>query len=170
MPPLDPDRTALHRRHRRRPRARRARRLGAHLVRRRRIRRHPGTSVFAATADHRAAMHADAPATQIDARLVPEDEDVRVRKIRVGAFTTTGLEARLRARGITTLVLAGISTSGVVLSTVREAMDRDYRVVVLRDACADREAATHDFLTGTLFPRTCSVVDVAGLGDLWADR
>ncbi|MEU7787399.1 cysteine hydrolase [Amycolatopsis sp. NPDC049159] len=101
---------------------------------------------------------------------MPEDEDVRVRKIRVGAFTTTGLEARLRARGITTLVLAGISTSGVVLSTVREAMDRDFRTVVLRDACAGREAATRDFLTGTLFPRTCAVVDVAGLGDLWADR
>ncbi|WP_410633083.1 cysteine hydrolase [Amycolatopsis sp. cmx-4-83] len=132
----------------------------------------PETSVFAAiaTADHRPAMPADAPATQIDARLVPEDEDVRVRKIRVGAFTTTGLEARLRARGITTLVLAGISTSGVVLSTVREAMDRDFRTVVPRDACADREAATHDFLTGTLFPRTCAVVDVAGLGDLRADR
>lgn len=132
----------------------------------------PETSVFAAVAtpDSRAAMHADAPGTQLHARLVAKDEDVRVRKIRVGAFTTTDLDRQLRERGITTLVLAGISTSGVVLSTVREAMDRDYRAVVLRDACADREEATHEFLTGTLFPRTCAVVDVAGLEDLWAAR
>jgi nicotinamidase-related amidase len=131
----------------------------------------PETSMFAAfaaSADLRAGMRADAPGTQIDARLAPRPEDVRVRKVRVGAFTTTDLEQQLEKRGITTLVLAGLSTSGVVLSTVREAMDRDYRIVVLRDACADRDRETHDFLTGTLFPRTAVVVDVAGLGDLWA--
>ncbi|WP_410674984.1 cysteine hydrolase [Amycolatopsis sp. cmx-4-68] len=130
----------------------------------------PETSVFApfaASAEHRAVMRADGPATQIHARLAPRPEDVQVRKIRVGAFSTTDLEQQLEKRGITTLVLAGISTSGVVLSTVREAMDRDYRIVVLRDACADRDRATHDFLTGTLFPRTAVVVDVAELGGLW---
>jgi nicotinamidase-related amidase len=131
----------------------------------------PETSMFApyaASAEHRAVMRADVPATQLHARLAPRPEDVRVRKIRVGAFTTTDLDQQLEKRGITTLVLAGISTGGVVLSTVREAMDRDYRIVVLRDACADRDQATHDFLTGTLFPHTGTVVDVAGLGDLWA--
>jgi nicotinamidase-related amidase len=131
----------------------------------------PETSMFApyaASAEHRAVMRADGPATRIHSRLAPRPDDVQVRKTRVGAFSTTDLEQQLEKRGITTLVLAGISTSGVVLSTVREAMDRDYRIVVLRDACADRDPATHDFLTGTLFPRTAAVVDVAGLGDLWA--
>ena len=131
----------------------------------------PETSVFApfaASAELRDGMRADAPGTQIAAPLAPRPEDVQVRKIRVGAFTTTDLGPQLEKRGITTLVLAGISTSGVVLSTVREAMDRDYRIVVLRDACADRDQATHDFLTGTLFPRTAAVVDVAGLEDFWA--
>ncbi|MFJ9779944.1 cysteine hydrolase [Amycolatopsis sp. NPDC101161] len=130
----------------------------------------PETSMFApiaASADLRAAMHADAPSTQIHSKLTPHDDDIQVRKIRVGAFSTTDLGPQLEKRGITTLVLAGLSTSGVVLSTVREAMDRDYRIVVLRDACGDRDQATHDFLTGTVFPRTATVVDVAGLGDLW---
>jgi nicotinamidase-related amidase len=130
----------------------------------------PETSMFApfaASADHRAGMRADAAATQIHPELAPRPEDIRVRKIRVGAFSTTDLGPQLEKRGITTLVLAGVSTSGVVLSTVREAMDRDYRIVVLRDACADRDPATHDFLTGTLFPRTATVVDAAGLGELW---
>ncbi|GAB3148981.1 cysteine hydrolase [Amycolatopsis sp. NPDC004378] len=131
----------------------------------------PGTSMFArftAAAEMRDAMRADAPGTQIHARFSPRPEDVSVRKIRVGAFSTTDLEQQLEKRGVTTLVLAGLSTSGVVLSTVREAMDRDYRIVVLRDGCGDREQETHDFLTGTLFPRTATVVDVAGLGGLWA--
>ena len=131
----------------------------------------PETSMFAAFAASdqvRAAMRADAPGTQIHPRLAPRSDDVLVRKIRVGAFTTTDLGQQLEKRGITTLVLAGVSTSGVVLSTVREAMDRDYRIVVLRDACADRERETHDFLTGTLFPRTATVVDVAELSGLWA--
>jgi nicotinamidase-related amidase len=72
----------------------------------------------------------------------------------VGAFTTTDLDRQLRDRAITTLVLAGISTSGVVLSTVREAMDRDYRIVVLEDATADSDPDTHAFLTASIFPDT----------------
>ena len=131
----------------------------------------PETSFFGglvASAEMRSAMHADAPGTRIHAGLDRRPEDVQVRKTRVGAFTTTDLDEQLRARGVTTLVLAGISTSGVVLSTVREAMDRDYRIVVLRDACADREAETHDFLTRQLFPRSALVTDVADLDAVWA--
>lgn len=129
----------------------------------------PPTSMFAAmaTPERRAAMHADAPTSQIDSRLAPQHDDISVRKIRVGAFTTTDLAGQLARRGVDTLVLAGISTSGVVLSTVREAMDRDYRIVVLEDACADPEQATHEFLTGTLFPRHTTVTTVAGLHELW---
>jgi nicotinamidase-related amidase len=66
-----------------------------------------------------------------------------VRKTRVGAFSTTDLEQQLNDRGINTLILAGVSTSGVVLSTVREAADRDYHIYVLADASADRDAHVH---------------------------
>lgn len=72
------------------------------------------------------------------------------------AFTTTDLDEQLRSRAISTLILAGISTNGVVLSTVREAMDRDYQLVVLDDATADPDPATHAFLTATIFPATRS--------------
>ncbi|MEV0739635.1 isochorismatase family protein [Streptomyces sp. NPDC050549] len=67
----------------------------------------------------------------------PEDGDVVVRKIRHGSGSTTDLHQQLSDRGIDTLVLAGISTSGVVLSTVMDATDRDYRVLVLSDGVAD---------------------------------
>ncbi|HZZ46725.1 MAG TPA: cysteine hydrolase [Pseudonocardia sp.] len=130
----------------------------------------PPTSVMArlVTPDRRAALHADAPTSQLHQRLSPAPHDISVRKTRVGAFTTTDLDRQLRDREITTLVLAGISTSGVVLSTVREAMDRDYRIVVLADGCADPEPDTHAFLTGTIFPRHTAVVDVDQLRKLWA--
>jgi nicotinamidase-related amidase len=130
----------------------------------------PETSIFAAmlTGEQRKAMHADAPTTQIHDRLEPQPDDISVRKIRVGAFTTTDLDEQLQAQGITTLVLAGISTSGVVLSTVREAMDRDYRLVVLHDACADRDADVHAFLTEKLYPGRAHVTTVGELDALWA--
>ena len=129
----------------------------------------PSTSVFAQMVgpERRAEMHADAPGTQIDARLDLRPEDASVRKIRVGAFTTTDLADQLGTRGVDTIVLAGISTSGVVLSTVREAMDRDYRIVVLSDGCADPDPETHAFLTERIFPRYANVVTVDELSGLW---
>jgi len=57
----------------------------------------------------------------------------------------------------------------VVLSTVREAMDRDYRIVVLDDACADPEPDTHAFLISKIYPRYATVVAVAELPGLWSD-
>jgi nicotinamidase-related amidase len=100
----------------------------------------------------------DAPHTQIHVRVAPRDGDLIVRKTRVGAFSTTDLDAQLRSRGIDTIVLAGISTSGVVLSTVRDGADRDYRVLVLSDASADPDAEVHAFLTERIFPRQAEVL------------
>ena len=79
-------------------------------------------------------------------------------KVRVGAFSTTPLETVLRARGITTLVLGGIATSGVVLSTVRHAADADYSIVVVSDACADFNAETHRVLLANVIPAQGDVV------------
>jgi nicotinamidase-related amidase len=61
-------------------------------------------------------------------------------KHRIRPFVGTDLETLLRGNGIDTLVLAGVHTSGVVLSTVRHAGDLDYRLVVVRDCCADPDA------------------------------
>jgi nicotinamidase-related amidase len=84
-----------------------------------------------------------------------------VLKKRVSAFTGSDLDLVLRSRGITDLVLAGLATSGVVLSTLREAADRDYRLTVLADACADRDDEVHRVLLGKVFPRQAEVLTVA---------
>ncbi|GDY71232.1 hypothetical protein SAV31267_007170 [Streptomyces avermitilis] len=82
-------------------------------------------------------MHHEDDATQIDERIAPEDGDIVVRKVRFGAGSTTDLHQQLRDRGIDTLILSGISTGGVVLSTLIDVVDRDYRVFVLTDGVAD---------------------------------
>jgi nicotinamidase-related amidase len=106
------------------------------------------------------------PETAVHPSVAPEPGDLVVRKTRVGAFSTTDLDEQLRGRGIGTLVLAGISTSGVVLSTVRHAADRDYRLYVLEDACADRDPEVHGVLMRKVFPRQAEVIAVADLPGL----
>jgi nicotinamidase-related amidase len=106
----------------------------------------------------------DHPATQVHAALTPGDGEPVVVKRRVSAFTGSDLEVLLRAAGAGTLVLAGISTSGVVLSTLRQAADLDYRLTVLADACADRDLEVHRVLTEKVFPRQALVTTV----DEWA--
>jgi nicotinamidase-related amidase len=112
------------------------------------------------------SMSADSPATQIDERVAPQEGDIVVRKTRVGAFGTTDLDQQLRARGVDTLVLAGISTSGVVISTLVEAHDLDYRLFVLADATADPDAELHASLIGGYFPKRAEVIEVADLEGL----
>jgi nicotinamidase-related amidase len=112
------------------------------------------------------AFHSDSPTSAVHERVAPQAGDIVVRKIRVGAFSTTDLDEQLRERGIETLILAGLSTSGVVLSTVRDGADRDYRLLVLADACADPQPNVHEFLLEYVFPRQADVVTIAELPDL----
>lgn len=105
------------------------------------------------------------PAAEIHPDLAPADGDIVVTKTRVGAFSTTALQTHLAARNIDTLVLTGVATSGVVLSTLRDAADRDYRLLVLQDCCLD-VPETHAALISHIFPRQADVIDVPALANL----
>lgn len=94
---------------------------------------------------------------EIHPQVAPQPGDIVVTKRRVGAFSTTDLESILRANNINTLVMFGISTSGVVLSTVRWAADMDYKMLVVSDACADRDDEVHRVLTEKVFPVQATV-------------
>ncbi|MFE7393598.1 cysteine hydrolase family protein [Streptomyces sp. NPDC057582] len=117
---------------------------------------------FAPVARHR-VMHHEDPATAIHERLAPQDSDIIVRKIRYGGMSTTDLDQQLRERGITTLVVSGISTGGVVLSTVIDAADRDYQLYVLSDGVADPDTEVHDVLLHRVFPSRAHIIDTAEL-------
>jgi nicotinamidase-related amidase len=99
-------------------------------------------------------------ATQIHESVHPEPNEPVVTKFRVSAFAGSNLEVILRSHQINTLVLSGISTSGVVLSTLREAADKDYALKVLSDACLDADPEVHRVLTEKVFPRQADVLTV----------
>ncbi|MGP8216999.1 MAG: cysteine hydrolase family protein [Bacteroidia bacterium] len=97
-------------------------------------------------------------AMRVHDAVAPVKGDVTVIKKRVSAFTGSDLEVVLRSMGIRHIVLTGIATSGVVLSTVREAADKDYAITVLSDCCADMDEEVHRVLITKLFPRQAEVV------------
>jgi len=92
--------------------------------------------------------------------VTPEKDDIVVTKRRVSAFTGSDLEVVLRSLGVNKLVLSGIATSGVVLSTVRQAADKDYQLIVLSDCCADGDPQVHETLLTKIFPRQTEVLSV----------
>lgn len=96
------------------------------------------------------------------------EEPVTVKK-RVSAFAGSDLEVLLRGCGAKHLILCGISTSGVVLSTVRAAADMDFELTIVADCCADGDAEVHDLLLHKVLPRQARVVDAATIiGELEA--
>ena len=101
------------------------------------------------------------PGAVIHPAVAPASGDLVVTKRRVSAFTGSDLEVVLRAGGIDGLVLAGIATSGVVLSTLCQAADLDYRLAVLADGCLDADPEVHRVLVEKVFPRQAGVVRIA---------
>jgi nicotinamidase-related amidase len=106
------------------------------------------------------------PAADIHAGVAPHPGDVVVTKTRIGAFSTTNLASFLSPRNIDNLVLAGLSTSGVVLSTLRDAADRDYRILILADCCADPKPEVHRVLMDNVFPSQADLIDSTMLAGL----
>lgn len=106
------------------------------------------------------------PGAEIHEALTPLPGDVIVTKRRTGPFSTTDLEAVLRAKGISTLIIMGVITGGCVVSTVRWAADVDYRLVVVSDGCADPDPEVHRVLVEKLFPRQATVITAQDLVEL----
>ena len=90
--------------------------------------------------------------------IAPGPGEIVVHKRRVSAFSGSDLGVILRAHRIEHLVLCGIATSGVVLSTVREAADLDYRLTVIEDCCLDGDEDVQRVLMTKVFPRQALVV------------
>jgi nicotinamidase-related amidase len=132
----------------------------------------PGYPELTATDPNRAFLEpgklllsgvSDAPHEMVS----PLPHEPVVAATRVSAFTHTDLEVLIRAKGIDRLVLAGVSTGGVVLATALAALDRDLAVTVLSDACADPNVLTHRAVVAHLAegaPWEASVLTV----DEWA--
>ena len=97
------------------------------------------------------------PGVAIIDELRPRPEEPIVPKRRTSAFLHSDLDLILRSAGIQTLALAGIATSGAVLSTVRVGADMDYGLVVLEDCCSDGNEEAHRALMTSIFPSQAAV-------------
>lgn len=110
-----------------------------------------GNKVFLAIKEHKLFLENDS-GTAIHPAVLPLKNDAIVIKHRIGAFSATSLDIMLRAQGINSLIIAGLITSGVVLSTVRQAFDLDYQLFVAKDCCADPDEEVHRILMSKVFP------------------
>lgn len=90
----------------------------------------------------RKVCRAGTPHARVAAALAPEEGEV-FNKCRYSAFTNPALQARLRALGVTSLVITGVKTDLCVESTVRAAFDLGYSCLVAGDACAAASEEAH---------------------------
>ena len=96
----------------------------------------------------------------IVAELAPRPEDVVITKHTTSPFHTTDIGVYLRRFGVSTLLLTGYSTTGVVEGSLRDARDQDYDCVVVRDCCAAATVQEHDLCMDLVFPRMAWVASV----------
>ncbi len=102
--------------------------------------------------------------------LIPElnrrPQDHVVTKRTPGAFTNTGLEAHLRALGVTQVVIAGVATSNGVEVTARQAYELGFNVTLATDAMTDPRPDAHAYSVTRVFPRigeTGATSEIIGL-------
>ncbi len=106
--------------------------------------------------------------TDIVPELDQQPDDLLVTKQTWGAFHGTPLDALLRDRGVTQIVLTGVATSAGVESTARSAHEHGYHVVLATDAMADRDAGAHENSVQRIFPRlgeTATTDDILAILD-----
>ena len=100
-------------------------------------------------------------------RVRPEPGDIEVEKPIFSSFVGTDLEARLRARGVDTLVLLGLTTDCCVDCTARDAFHRGFHVFVVEDACSAYDAELHRGAMTGLTKNVALAVSTAEVLEAW---
>jgi nicotinamidase-related amidase len=85
--------------------------------------------------------------------LNQQPDDIVVTKRTWGAFASTHLEAQLRARRVTQVVVAGVATGTGVESTARQAYEQGFNVTLAIDAMTDIRPEAHRYSIANVFPR-----------------
>ena len=99
--------------------------------------------------------------TDYHSALRPQDGDYAFTKRRLSSFTGSDLDLLLRSLGVDHVVLTGVATSLVVLSTLRSAADLDYKLTVLSDGCADADPEVQELMLTKIFPGQATVQTIA---------
>lgn len=102
--------------------------------------------------------------------LGQQPEDIVVTKRSWGAFATTDLEKRLKALGVTQVVVIGVATGTGVEATARQAYEQGFNVTLVIDAMTDGRAEAHDYSIKTVFPRLGETATAEDIINLLASR
>jgi nicotinamidase-related amidase len=101
----------------------------------------------------------------VNNEIVPElgrqPQETEIVAHRASVFYGTDLGVCLSAKGIDTLILAGVASTGVVLSTIAHASDADYRIYTVKDCCYDPDTIVHEHLFKTAFASRSVVLSLA---------
>ncbi|WP_083492646.1 isochorismatase family cysteine hydrolase [Cupriavidus sp. HPC(L)] len=98
---------------------------------------------------------------QISPELGRQADEPIIIAHRASAFFGTDLQVRLSAQGIDTLIMVGIASTGVMLSSVAYASDADFRLFAVKDCCYDPDQVVHDHLFATAFESRTTVLTLA---------
>lgn len=85
--------------------------------------------------------------------LHQQPDDILITKRSWGAFANTDLDAQLRAKGVTQVVLAGVATGTGVEATARQAYEAGFNVTLATDSMTDVRAEAHEYSLKHVFPR-----------------
>jgi nicotinamidase-related amidase len=108
--------------------------------------------------------------TDLVPELGREVNDITVTKYSWGAFATTDLEARLKALGVTQVVIAGVATGIGVEATARQAYEAGFNVTLATDAMTDLRAQAHEYSIANVFPRLGETGTTEEIIDLLSKR
>ena len=106
---------------------------------------------------HLSQMVTGDPMTFIDPRIGPRESELVIEKQFPSAFAGTAVQAILSSQSVDTLIVVGNSTSGCVRATVVDGISLGFRVVVARDAVADRAPLSHDVSLFDMASKYCDV-------------
>ncbi len=100
---------------------------------------------------------------RVDDRIKPREDEPVLEKRWASSFFGTDLGERLKASGVDSLVVTGLTTSGCVRATAVDGLQNDYPVFVPREAAGDRNPDAHE---SNLFDLHAKYADVVGVEDL----
>lgn len=108
--------------------------------------------------------------TDLIPELKPKPSDILVTKRTWGAFASTDLEARLKRKAVTQVVITGVATGTGVESTARQAYEQGFNVTLAIDAMTDLRAEAHIYSVTHVFPRLGETGTTEQIIDLLAPR
>jgi nicotinamidase-related amidase len=105
----------------------------------------------------------DSEWVKFDPRLPITPTDLQLEKRHASGFHGTELDDWLKAKGVDSVVVTGLTTSGCVRATAVDGLQNNYRVLVPREACGDRDEQAHE---ANLYDLNAKYADVVSVADV----